>query len=83
MDPRRQFKPLPFDPAQRNGISERLIGSHWEDNHGGAVKALNAVKRKLAQALAAKDRPAFAYDDPKREHRMRTGTVVPLPRRFW
>ena len=78
-----QPKPLPFDPAKLNGISEKLIRSHWENNYGGSVKTLNAVKLKLAQALADKDTPAFAYDDLKREHLMRTGTVVPLPRRFW
>jgi len=40
------------------------------------VKTLNAVKQKLAQALADKDTPPFLYDDLKREHLMRTGSVV-------
>ena len=74
--PLHQPKALNFDPARLNGISEKLIRSHWENNYGGSVKTLNAVKQKLAQALADKDTPAFAYDDLKREHLMRTGSVV-------
>lgn len=69
-------RPLPFDPAKLKGISEKLIRSHWENNYGGSVKALNAVKQKLAQALADPDTPPFAYDDLKREHLLRTGSVV-------
>src|SRR5215813_37369 len=37
-----QPKPLPFDPAKLNGLSEKLIRSHWENNYQGAVRALNA-----------------------------------------
>jgi superoxide dismutase, Fe-Mn family len=74
--PLHQARPLPFDPAKLNGISEKLIRSHWENNYGGSVKTLNAVKLKLAQALADKDTPPFVYDDLKREHLMRTGSVV-------
>jgi Fe-Mn family superoxide dismutase len=29
-------KPLPFDPAKLKGLSEKLVRSHWENNHGGA-----------------------------------------------
>jgi len=53
--------PLSFDPAKLNGLSEKLIRSHWENNYGGSVKTLNAVKQKLAQALADKDTPPFLY----------------------
>ena len=38
------LKPLPFDPAKLNGLSERLIHSHWENNYGGSVKALATIK---------------------------------------
>jgi Fe-Mn family superoxide dismutase len=74
--PSHQPKPLPFDPAKLDGISEKLIRSHWENNYGGSVKALNTVKQRLAQAMADKDTPPFVYDDLKREHLMRTGSVV-------
>jgi Fe-Mn family superoxide dismutase len=69
-------KPLPFDPAKLDGLSERLIRSHWENNYGGALKALNAVERRLAGMLADPDLPAYLYGDLKREELVRTGSVV-------
>ncbi|MBK7656714.1 MAG: superoxide dismutase [Betaproteobacteria bacterium] len=70
------LKPLPFDPVKLTGLSERLIKSHWENNYGGSVKALATVKKQLTEALANKDTPAFIYNDLKREHLLRTGSVV-------
>jgi Fe-Mn family superoxide dismutase len=69
-------KPLAFDPMKLSGLSERLIRSHWENNYGGSVTALAVVKRQLSEALASKDTPAFIYNDLKREHLLRTGSVV-------
>jgi len=69
-------KPLGFDPAKLNGLSEQLIRSHWENNYGGSVKALAVVKKQLAEALESKDTPPYVYNDLKREHLMRTGSVV-------
>ena len=71
-----KLKPLAFDPAKLNGLSERLIRSHWENNYGGSVKALAAVKKRLGEALADKDLPPYVYNDLKREHLLRTGSVV-------
>src|SRR5436309_2673147 len=71
-----RLKPLGFDPARLNGPSEKLIRSHWENNYGGSVKALAVVKKQLAEALANKDTPPYVYNDLKREHLMRTGSVV-------
>jgi Fe-Mn family superoxide dismutase len=71
-----QPRPLTLDPARLTGLSARLIQSHWENNYGGSVTTLNAVKQKLAHALADKDTPPFVYNDLKREHLMRTGSVV-------
>ena len=70
------LKPLAFDPAKLDGLSERLIRSHWENNYGGSVKALGVVKKHLAEALANKDTPPFIYNELKREHLLRTGSVV-------
>lgn len=70
------LKPLPFDPTKLPGLSERLLRSHWENNYGGSVKALAAVKKHLAEALGNKDLPAYIYNDMKREHLLRTGSVV-------
>ena len=71
-----ELKPLPFDPAKLNGLSERLMRSHWENNYGGSVKALAQVKARLAQAAGDKDLPPYVYNDLKREHLVRTGSVV-------
>ncbi len=71
-----QPKPLPFDPAKLTGLSEKLIKSHWENNYGGAVKALNAIEVKLAALLQEKDLPPYIYGDVKREEMIRTGSVV-------
>jgi Fe-Mn family superoxide dismutase len=71
-----QPKPLPFDATRLNGISEKLIKSHWENNYGGAVKALNAVEQRLGAMLADKDLPAYVYGDLKREELVRTGSVT-------
>lgn len=70
------LRPLAFDPSKLTGLSERLIQSHWENNYGGSVKALHIVKKHLAQALADKDTPPYVYNDLKREHLLRTGSVV-------
>jgi Fe-Mn family superoxide dismutase len=70
------LKPLPFDPARLSGLSERLIRSHWENNYGGSVKALAVVKKRLADAMGDKDLPPYVYNTLKREHLVRTGSVV-------
>src|SRR5438093_12406443 len=37
------IKPLNCDPKKLNGLSEKLIVSHWENNYSGAVRRLNAI----------------------------------------
>lgn len=69
-------KPLPFNPAKLDGISEKLIQSHWENNYSGALKALGVVKTRLSEMSSAKDVPPYIYNDLKREHLIRTGSVV-------
>lgn len=71
-----KLQPLKFNPAKLNGLSERLIVSHWENNYGGSVRALAEVKKRLATALGEKDMPAYIYNSLKREHLLRTGSVV-------
>lgn len=69
-------KPLAFDSASLDGLSAKLINSHWENNYGGSVRALNVVKQRLQTALADDAAPAYLYNDLKREHLLRTGSVV-------
>ena len=71
-----QPKPLRFNPARLKGLSERLIRSHWENNYGGSVKALNMVEARLTAAMADKDLSPVIYGDLKREELHRTGSVV-------
>jgi Fe-Mn family superoxide dismutase len=49
--------PLPFKPTQLNGISEKLIVSHHDNNYAGAVKNLNKVEQELSRISG--DTPPF------------------------
>jgi superoxide dismutase, Fe-Mn family len=71
-----QPQPLTFDPAKLNGLSEKLVQSHWENNYGGAVKTLNAIEKKLEAMLKDKDLPPAVYGALKREELLRTGSVI-------
>lgn len=69
-------KPLPFDASKLKGLSANLLESHWANNYSGSVKTLNGVNLHLSQLLAAPDTPAFLYSDLKREHLLRSGSVI-------
>jgi superoxide dismutase, Fe-Mn family len=49
--------PLPFAAGSLNGLSERMIASHHENNYGGAVRNLNRTEQELAQITG--DTPPF------------------------
>jgi Fe-Mn family superoxide dismutase len=49
-----------------NGLSLRLIESHYENNYGGAVRRLNAIDAQLA-ALDPLNAPPALYNALKRE----------------
>jgi Fe-Mn family superoxide dismutase len=40
--------PIPCKPWTLNGLSDRLIVSHYENNYGGAIRSLNAARERLA-----------------------------------
>lgn len=69
-------KPLPFNPAKLNGISEKLITSHHNNNYVGAVNALNLVEKRLIALSKERDLPAYIYGDLKRQELVRTGSIV-------
>ena len=50
-------KPLPFNPAKLNGLSEKLLVSHHDNNYAGAIKNLNRLEQELAQVTP--ETPAF------------------------
>ena len=41
-------RPLLLKPQWMNGLSERLLVSHYENNYGGALRRLNAIRARLA-----------------------------------
>jgi Fe-Mn family superoxide dismutase len=45
---RYRLAPLYCRPWTLNGLSARLIESHYENNYGGAVRRLNAIAHELA-----------------------------------
>jgi len=70
-----QIRPLPFDPATIEGLSEKLLRSHHENNYGGAVKRLNAIRGQLA-GLAFAAAPGFQLNGLKREELIATNSMV-------
>ena len=43
-----EVQPLPFKPHRLDGLSDRLLVSHYENNYGGAVRRLNAIEGRLS-----------------------------------
>ena len=78
-----KVKPLNFNPAKLKGLSAGLIESHWSKNYTGSVKALNETNKRLSAAMSDAELPAFIYNDLKREHLMRTGSVVLHSNAYW
>lgn len=60
------IKPLPFPASTLNGLSEKLIASHHENNYSGAVKRLNAIHTKLG-TLDFTQEAGFLLNGLKRE----------------
>lgn len=61
-----QLRPLAIDPAALNGLSQRLVSSHYDNNYTGAVKRLNAIRQQLSQ-LDWPSTPVFTINGLKRE----------------
>lgn len=57
--------PIAVRPWTLNGISERMLVSHYENNYGGAVRTLNAVRAELATLDAGT--PSYRLRALKRE----------------
>jgi Fe-Mn family superoxide dismutase len=66
---------LPFDPAALGGLSERLLRSHHENNYGGAVKRLNAIRAQLRDLTFA-SAPGFQLNGLKREELIAANSIV-------
>jgi len=61
-----QLAPFFCRPWLLNGLSQRLIESHYENNYGGALRRLNAITEKL-EALDYASAPAYIVNGLKRD----------------
>lgn len=70
-----QALPLPYAPGAISGLSERLMSSHHQNNYGGAVKRLNAIRSQLAATPYAST-PGFLLNGLKREELIATNSML-------
>jgi superoxide dismutase, Fe-Mn family len=63
---RYQLVPIPTRPWLLNGLSLRLIESHYENHYGGALRRLNAITEQL-EALDLANTPSHVIGSLKRE----------------
>jgi Fe-Mn family superoxide dismutase len=68
-------KPLSFDPKSINGMSEKVITSHYENNYVGAVRRLNAIGAQLAE-LDFVETPNFVVNGLKREELIAANSMI-------
>jgi Fe-Mn family superoxide dismutase len=70
-----QAKPMSFDPKSINGISEKVLVSHYQNNYVGAVNRLNAIGTQLAELDFAKA-PNFVINGLKREELVAANSMI-------
>lgn len=70
-----QLKPLACNPAGLNGLSEKMIVSHYENNYAGAVKRLNAITEQLAD-LDYPSAPVYLLNGLKREELIASNSMI-------
>src|SRR5437763_637548 len=68
-------RPLLLKPQWMNGLSERLLVSHYVNNYGGAVQRLNAIRARLS-GLDWTRAPTFDINGLKREELIAAGSVI-------
>jgi Fe-Mn family superoxide dismutase len=69
----QEIAPIPVRPWTLNGLSERLIVSHYENDYGAAVRTLNGVRGELAVLDAGA--PGYLIRALKREELIAMGSV--------
>jgi Fe-Mn family superoxide dismutase len=70
-----QVRPMSFDPKSINGISEKVLVSHYQNNYVGAVNRLNAIGTQLAELDFAKA-PNFVINGLKREELIAANSMI-------
>ena len=68
-------RPLLLKPQWMNGLSERLLVSHYVNNYGGALRRLNAIRARLDGVDWARA-PGFEINGLKREELIAAGSVI-------
>ena len=63
---RYQLTPIHCRPWLLNGLSLKLIESHYENNYGGALRRLNAITQQL-EAIDLANTPGYVLNGLKRE----------------
>jgi Fe-Mn family superoxide dismutase len=66
---------LPFDPATLQGLSEKLLRSHHQNNYSGAVNRLNSIRGQLSE-LPFTSAPSFQLNSLKREELIATNSML-------
>lgn len=66
---------LPFDPQALRGLSGNLLRSHHQNNYGGAVSRLNAIRARLARD-PGESLAGFELNGLKREELIATNSMV-------
>jgi len=66
---------LPFDANALRGLSEKLLRSHHQNNYGGAVKRLNAIRSELA-GMPFATAAGFQINGIKREELVATNSML-------
>jgi superoxide dismutase, Fe-Mn family len=69
------LKPLHCRPWLLQGLSPKLIESHYENNYGGALRRLNAIAAQLEGADFAR-LPGFTLNGLKREELIAHNSVI-------
>jgi Fe-Mn family superoxide dismutase len=72
---REHIIPIPCKPWTLNGLSDRLIVSHYEDTYGAAVRTLNDIRDRLA-TLDFAAAPGYDIRELKREELAAMGSVA-------
>jgi superoxide dismutase, Fe-Mn family len=70
-----RVQPLAVDLAQLDGLSEKLVVSHHQNNYAGAVKRLNAIRAQLA-TVDFSAAPGFMLNGLKREELIATNSML-------
>ena len=68
------IQPLPFDAKKLDGLSEKLLLSHHDNNYAGAVKNLNKLEGDLAGLT--KDSPGYLVAGLKERELTFTNSVI-------